>query len=132
MLFYPHTITLFGVGVYARKIINFKIMKLAMIISTNNPETNWNALRLANFAVKQNDEVKLFLIGQGVEYESGSSEKFNIQAQVKEFLLSDKTQILACGTCLKLRQQEVTETCPISTLKDLHSLIKESDKILTF
>ena len=107
-------------------------MKLALILSSNTAETNWNALRLANFAVKQNDEVKLFLIGQGVEYESGSSEKFNIQAQVKEFLLSDKTQILACGTCLKLRQQEVTETCPISTLKDLHSLIKESDKILTF
>ena len=107
-------------------------MKLGIIISTNNPETNWNVLRLANFAVKQGDEVKLFLIGQGVEYESGSSEKFNIQKQVKEFLLSDKTQIFACGTCLKLRAQEATKTCPISTLNDLYAMIKESDKILTF
>ena len=107
-------------------------MKLAIIISTNNPETSWNALRLANFAIKQGDEVKIFLVGQGVEYEIGNSEKFNIQEQVKEFLLSAKAQILACGTCLKLRRQEATITCPISTLKDLYSLIQESDKILTF
>ena len=107
-------------------------MKLTIIISTNNPETNWNALRLANFAIKQGDEVKIFLIGQAVEYESGSSEKFNIQEQVKEFLLSDKAQILACGTCLKLREQEAIKTCPISSLNDLYLLIKESDKILTF
>jgi uncharacterized protein involved in oxidation of intracellular sulfur len=107
-------------------------MKFAIIISTKDPETVWNALRLANFAIKQGDEVKIFLIGQGVEYESGNSEKFNIQEQVKEFLQSDKAQILACGTCLKLRAQKVTKTCPISTLNDLYSLIKESDKILTF
>jgi len=107
-------------------------MKLTIIISTNNPETNWNALRLANFAIMQGDEVKIFLVGQGVEYESGSSEKFNIQEQVKEFLLSDKAQILACGACLKLREQEATKTCPLSTLNALYSLIQESDKILTF
>ena len=107
-------------------------MKLTIIISTNNAETNWNALRLANFATKQGDEVKIFLIGQGVEYESGNSEKFNIQEQIKEFLLSDKAKILACGTCLKLREQKTTKTCPTSSLEDLHSLVKESDKILTF
>jgi len=87
-------------------------MKLGIIISTDNPKTNWNALRLANFAAKQGDEVKIFLVGQGVEYEASNSEKFNIQKQVKEFLLSDKTQIFACGTCLKLRAQETTKTCP--------------------
>jgi len=98
-------------------------MKLAIIISTDNAETNWNALRLANLAIKQKDEVKIFLLGQGVEYESGNSDKFNIQGQVEEFLLSDKAQILACGTCLKLREQATTKTCPIGTLKNLYSLI---------
>ena len=107
-------------------------MKLTIILSTNNPETNWNALRLANFAIKQGDEVKIFLVGQGVEYESGNSEKFNIKEQVKEFLLSAKAQILACGTCLKLRGQETTKTCPVNTLNDLYLLIQKSDKILTF
>lgn len=60
-------------------------MKLVIIISTPNAETNWNVFRLANFALRQGDEVKIFLIGEGVEYEKGSSEKFNIQEQVENF-----------------------------------------------
>ena len=106
-------------------------MKLG-IISQTNPETNWNALRLANFAIKEGDEVKIFLVGEGVEYEQSSSEKFNIQEQVAEFLKSEKAHILACGTCLKSRNQEETSTCPMSTMKDLYELVQESDKILTF
>lgn len=107
-------------------------MKLAIIISTKNPETNWNALRLANFVVSKGDEAKVFLIGEGVEYEKGNSEKFNIQEQVERFLVSPNAQILACGTCLKARNREGTKTCPINTLEDLYYLIKESDKIVAF
>jgi len=107
-------------------------MKLGIIISTNKAEINWNALRLANFAFTQGDEVKIFLVGEGVEYESGSSEKFNIQEQVTEFLKSDKAEIMACGTCLRLRKQEATNTRPMSTMKDLYALVKGCDKILTF
>ena len=107
-------------------------MKLGIIISQTNPETIWNALRLANFSIKQGDKVKIFLIGEGVEYEASISEKFNIQEQTAEFLKSDKAEILACGTCLKSRNQEATNTCPMSSMKDLHELVQESDKILTF
>ena len=107
-------------------------MKLNIIISQTNPEIVWNAFRLANFSIKQGDEVKIFLIGEGVEYEAGSSEKYNIQEQTTEFLKSDNTKILACGTCLKSRNQEATNICPMSSMKDLYELIKESDKILTF
>src|SRR3989338_11406150 len=107
-------------------------MKLGIIISQTNPETNWNAFRLANFATMQGDEVSIFLIGEGVEYEQSSSEKFNIQEQVAEFLKSEKAHILACGTCLKSRNQEATNTCPMSTMKDLYALVQESDKVLTF
>ena len=107
-------------------------MKLGIIISQTNPETNWNALRLANFAIKEGDEVKIFLVGEGVEYEASSSEKFNIQEQVVEFLKSEKAKILACGTCLKSRNQEATNSCPMSTMKDLYALVQESDKILNF
>ena len=89
-------------------------------------------MRLANFALKQSDEVKIFLIGEGVEYETSSSEKFNIQEQISEFLKSEKAKILACGTCLKSRNQEATNTCPMSTMKDLYALVQECDKILTF
>ncbi|HAZ28216.1 MAG TPA: sulfur reduction protein DsrE [Candidatus Magasanikbacteria bacterium] len=107
-------------------------MKLGIIISQTNPEINWNALRLANFALKQSDEVTIFLIGEGVEYEKSNSEKFNIQEQIAEFLKSEKAKILACGTCLKSRNQEATHTRPMSTMKDLYALVQESDKILTF
>jgi len=107
-------------------------MKLGIIISQTNPETVWNAFRLANFSNKQGDTVKIFLIGEGVEYEVSSSEKYNIQEQTTEFLKSDNTKILACGTCLKSRNQEATNICPMSSMKDLYELIKESDKILTF
>lgn len=107
-------------------------MKIGIIISQTNPETVWNTFRLANFSLNQGDEVKIFLIGEAVEYEAGNSEKFNIKGQAAEFLKSAKAQILACGTCLKSRKQEATDTCPISTMKDLYALIKECDKILTF
>ena len=107
-------------------------MKLSIIVSQINPETVWNVFRLANFSIKQGDEVKIFLIGEGVEYEGGSSEKYNIKEQAVEFLKSDNAKILACGTCLKSRNQESTSTCSMSSMKDLYELVKESDKILTF
>ncbi len=107
-------------------------MKIGIIISQTNPETVWNAFRLANFSIKQGDKVKIFLIGEGVEYEASSSEKYDIQGQAAEFLKSDDAKILACGTCLKSRNQESTNTCPINSMKDLYELMQESDKILTF
>ena len=107
-------------------------MKLGIIISQTNSETVWNAFRLANFSIKQGDEVKIFLVGEGVEYEAGSSEKFNIKEQTTEFLNSDNAKILACGTCLKSRNQEETNTCPMSSMKDLYEIVNKSDKILTF
>ena len=107
-------------------------MKIAIIITTTNLETNWNALRLANFSLEQNDEVKIFLMGEGVDYEKTTSEKFNIQEQLEKFLKSDKAQILACGTCIKARNREGSASCPISTMKDLYDIIKESDKVITF
>jgi uncharacterized protein involved in oxidation of intracellular sulfur len=41
-------------------------------------------------------------------------------------------KILACGTCIKSRNQEGTEMCPINTMKDMYEIIKESDKVVTF
>lgn len=107
-------------------------MTLTIIITTTNAETNWNAFRLANFAILKGDEVKIFLMGEGVDYETASNEKFNIKEQVDKFLESDKGKILACGTCIESRNKEGSVTCPINTMNDLYQLIKESDKIVTF
>ena len=41
-------------------------------------------------------------------------------------------ETLACGTCLKIRQEKASEMCPISTMQDLYTIVAESDRLLTF
>ncbi len=106
-------------------------MKIGVIISSNDAETSWNALRYANFCLGQKNEVKVFLIGKGVEYQSISTEKFNIIEQADK-LLKLGGKILACGTCIKSREQEDSEMCPINTMKDMYEIVRESDKTVTF
>ena len=106
-------------------------MKLGIIIYSNDPETVWNAFRLGIFSRKQGDTVSVFLLGKGVEVESLDRDKFDISGQIHSFL-DIGGAILACGTCLKLRQSEELGICPISTMQDLYTLIHDSDKVLCF
>lgn len=106
-------------------------MKFGIVITTTEPETVFNALRLANFAAKEGDQVGVFLLGKGVEMDHIEDERFNVRGQAESLLQAGGT-ILACGTCLKLRNSEGSELCPISTMKDLYQLIKNSDKVVTF
>jgi uncharacterized protein involved in oxidation of intracellular sulfur len=41
-------------------------------------------------------------------------------------------KVYACGTYIKTRGQESTEACPISTIKDMYEIVKDSDKVITF
>ena len=106
-------------------------MKLGIIIYSNDPETVWNAFRLGIFSRKQGDTVSVFLLGKGVEVESLDGDKFDITGQIHGFL-DIGGAILACGTCLKLRQSEELGICPISTMQDLYTMIHDSDKVLSF
>ena len=106
-------------------------MKLGIVLYSNDSETIWNAFRFANFSLKEGDAVKIFLLAKGVEYEKLDSEKFNVKEQAKSFL-NTGGKILACGTCLKSRESEGSEMCPMSTMKDLYELVKESDKVISF
>ncbi|MDD3521283.1 MAG: DsrE family protein [Actinomycetota bacterium] len=105
-------------------------MKLGIVIYSNDSETTWNAFRLGVFSLKQKDEVKVFLLAKGVECESLDNEKYKVSEQMQEFV-DNGGEILACGTCLKIRNSEGSEMCPLSTMKDLYDLIKESDKIIS-
>jgi len=105
-------------------------MKLAIILNSNDPETAWNALRLGNTALGAGHEVSIFLMGSGVEIEDIKSEKFNVAEVLGNFIKS-KGELLACGTCLKVRQQE-SGVCPVSTMPQLVQLIANSDKVVTF
>ncbi len=106
-------------------------MKLGLILSSNDPETAFNALRLANFSKGQGDEVAVFLLGKGVELDQIKSEEFEVQGQA-ETLLKAGGRIAACGTCLRLRGMEGSEVCPLSTMKDLYELLRESDRVISF
>jgi len=106
-------------------------MKIGVIISSNDAETSWNALRYANFSIGQKDEVKVFFMGKGVEYQKVSTDKFNTVEQADKFLKSGG-KIYACGTCIKNREQEGSEMCPISTMKDMYDIVKESNRVVTF
>ena len=107
-------------------------MKLSIILSTKNTETNWNALRLANLALTHGDEVNIFLLGEAVQYDKVNQEQFNIKEQVDRFLQTEKAQLIACGTCMNIRDLQDSKNCPKGGIKDLYSLITTSDKVLTF
>ena len=106
-------------------------MTLGLVIYSTDAEAVWNGFRLGVFALKAGDKVKAFLLAKGVECESQAAEPFNVKLMMQSFVDAGG-EILACGTCLKLRHSQGTKLCPLSTLKDLHEVIRDSDKVLTF
>jgi uncharacterized protein involved in oxidation of intracellular sulfur len=105
-------------------------MKIGIIVSNTDPELVWNALRFSNTAILGGHQVKIFLLGAGVEIENIKNEKFNVQEQLGRFNELSGT-MLACGTCIKSRQMQFA-VCPISTMKDMLKIVEESDRVLNF
>jgi|SRR3989344_886596 len=105
-------------------------MNLGIIISQTDSETVWNVYRLGNFALEHGDKVKVFLLGKGVESET-EQDQFNVKQQVQNYIKAGG-EIYACGSCMKAREMESTNTCQISSMSELYKIIKESDKVLTF
>ncbi len=109
-------------------------MKILFIITSNNREKVWNIFRLANNFLKNGYIVNVFLLGEGVESDEISDEKFNINFEIDTFLKNsaNKSKIFACGTCLGLREKETPYGWYKSTLDELRNLILESDKVISF
>lgn len=106
-------------------------MNIGVIVSTNDPETSWNAFRFANFCLGKQELVKIFLIAKGVEVEQISDEHFNVSEQMNKFVAGNGT-IHACGTCLEIRNKKGTEMCPLSGMKDLYEIVLWADKVVSF
>lgn len=106
-------------------------MKIGIVVYSNDSETVWNAFRFANFALNEGDEIKVFLLGKGVECESLDTDKFKVTEQMQT-LVDNGGEIFACGSCLEIRQSEGSEVCPLSTMKDLYEIVNKSDRIVTF
>ncbi len=104
---------------------------IGIILYSNDAETVWNAFRFANFSKTKGDTVTIFLIGKGVEALTIENEDFDIQEKAEDFMAKGG-KILACGTCLNLRNMGEDEMIIVATLKDLYTIVKSSKIVLTF
>ncbi len=106
-------------------------MRTGIIIYSDDPEAVWNAFRFGNFALAMEDEVKIFLLGKGVELELMEAEKFDIAGQLQTFVNSGG-KVFVCGTCLEIHRLEPQEIYIVATMKDIYEIVKESDRVITF
>ena len=106
-------------------------MHLGVVITSNHPETVWNAFRLANFSLSKGDKTSIFLMANGVEAEGLNSERFDITNQMETFI-SNNGELYACGTCITYRNKNSSELCPISSMSDLYEIINNADKLISF
>jgi uncharacterized protein involved in oxidation of intracellular sulfur len=60
-------------------------MNVLFIISTEEGETIYNAMRLANVAVNKGDEVSVFMLGKGVLFEKTGNDHFDVMGEVNKF-----------------------------------------------
>ena len=106
-------------------------MQLGIVIYSNEVETVFNAFRVASYALDKGDQVQVFLLAKGVESEQLPTDEFDVPSMMQKFVDAGG-EVLACGTCLKVRQTGASELCPMSTLEDLYQLMNKADKLLTF
>lgn len=64
-------------------------MNVTMIVSSPDPEVQWNAFRFANLMLNENDDVTIFLNGPAVDFKQGDSERFPLKTLSKTFALSE-------------------------------------------
>ncbi|MFA4820355.1 MAG: sulfur reduction protein DsrE [Candidatus Aenigmatarchaeota archaeon] len=94
-------------------------MKIGVILNTNEAESVWNCFRFGNEALKSGHMIKIFLLGKGVEIEDLKDDRFPLlEGSVKKFV-KNKGIVLACGTCLQIRQKGESRICPVSTMEEM-------------
>ncbi len=60
-------------------------MKILFVITTDDAETMYNAMRLANVGVKKGDEISVFMLGKGVLFQQIGTEQYNVMEQINNF-----------------------------------------------
>ena len=107
------------------------VMKLGIVLYSNDPETVFQAFRLGTLGLKKGDDVRMFMLAKGVECDTLDNEKWHISDQIRDFQ-DHGGKTFSCTSCLKIRDKKESLTCPMSSLADLYQLISECDKLLTF
>jgi uncharacterized protein involved in oxidation of intracellular sulfur len=119
------------VSLFSQNRAEKKSTSIGMVIYSNDVETVWNALRLANYSKIQGDTVHIFLLGKGVELDNLVKTNQDLAEQSSKFLDNGGT-ILGCGTCLNSRNNKEPQVCKFSSLKDLYEIIRKNKIVLTF
>ncbi len=100
----------------------------------------WNGLRLAKNLLHKGEEVRIFLMNDGVDLARDATKKpefydFDLVEIIKE-LYSNGAKLKVCGTCQArcgLHKNEPYFNTEIKgTMDDLASWVVDSDKVLTF
>ena len=60
-------------------------MKALFIISTDDGETIYNAMRLANVGANKGDDVSVFMLGKGVLFEKVNGDRFPVMDEINKF-----------------------------------------------
>lgn len=105
--------------------------RIGVILETKEHEKAWNAFRFGITARQQGHEVKFFLMGEAVECEALTHEKYNVSELLRRFV-AEGGEVLACGTCLKSRMLAGSEVCPMSNMSDCVEVVLWADKMVTF
>lgn len=107
-------------------------MKIGVIITTNEIEKSWNALRYMNAALEMGHQVTAFLMNGAVECEFMDHEFFNVSEQIDKFV-NNGGKLYICGTCLQFRKlHDKVKRAEISTMLKAVQMTEENDKVLTF
>jgi uncharacterized protein involved in oxidation of intracellular sulfur len=114
-----------------QKTENQQTTSIGMVIYSNDVETVWNAMRLANYSKNQGDTVQIFLLGKGVEVDKLVNENADLKQQVDSFLEKGGS-IMGCGTCLKSRKNNEPQVCTFSSLADLYAIVRKNKIVITF
>jgi sulfur relay (sulfurtransferase) complex TusBCD TusD component (DsrE family) len=111
-------------------------MKITVILTSNDAETVWNALRFATTGLVYENQVTVFLLGQGVEAPSVGTIQFDVKEQMELFRESGGV-LIGCGVCCENRRETMPLlaeelSCEMGSMQQLYALVTEADKVLNF
>ena len=111
-------------------------MKFAIIVTSSDAETVWNAFRFATTSLVYENEVTVFLLGKGVEALTISTIQFDVGEQVNLYRESGG-QMIGCGVCCENRRDTMPTLeqdlgCEMGSMQQLYALVAEADRVLTF
>ncbi len=105
----------------------------------DNTDVNWNGLRLAQTLLKNNVEVRIFLMNDAVDMARDvckAPEGCEDLGQMLKDLIAQEVEVKVCGTCMSrcgiYKNHPYFDGAEKSTMQALTEWIIDSDKVLTF